>query len=364
MKRRRFLTAAGAAVATMRVKMAAAEKSSLRELPAAVRQESQRPLTKAERIFARDAAYRPKSNTDAGRRILADAPPNVRGYGNFAPFLNDVAYGRIKVPEPVAALPGPVAAHRDIVFAKIGGRELKLDLFTPKNPNRPLPIVVLIHGGCWLAGTRQDYNRFAIELASRGYAAASIDYRLSEEAGYPAAIEDCRTAVQWLKNHAGAYSIDPGRVALLGGSAGGHLVEYVGYAANTPAKGYPNGPGPKVKAIVAFFAWSDLTHPSVRDFYWNEVFLGKKYEEAPALYKEASPITHVSKQSPPTLLLHGTIDTIVPPSQSVVLMEKLEANGVPYVYAPFLGLYHAFTIDVDATARAMYFIERFLGEYL
>lgn len=364
MERRRFLAAAGAAAATMRLKITAAEKLLRGELPAVPRQEVQRPLTKAERIFARDAAFRPKSNTDAGRRILAAAPPNVRGYGNFAPFLNDVAYGRIKVPDPNAALPDTVAAHKDIVFSNIAGKDLKLDLFTPKNSNKPLPIVVLIHGGCWLAGTRQDYTRFGIELASRGYAAASIDYRLSEEASYPAAVEDCRTAVQWLKDHASTYSIDPGRVALLGGSAGGHLAEYVGYAANTPAKGYPSGPGPKVKAVIAFYAWSDLTQPSVRDFYWNEVFLGKKYEAAPALYKVASPVTHVSKQSPPTLLLHGTIDTIVPPSQSVLLVEKLEANSVPYVYAPFLGLYHAFIIDVDATARAMYFIERFLGEYL
>ena len=173
------------------------------------------------------------------------------------------------------------------------------------------------------------------------------------------------TRATWRRSlYAGTYNIDPARVALAGASAGGHLAEYVGYAANTPAKGYPNGPGPNVKAVIAFFAWSDLTHPTVRDFYWNEVFFGKKYEEAPALYKEASPITHVSKQSPPTLLLHGTIDTIVPPSQSVLLVEKLEAHNVPYVYAPFLGLYHAFTIDEDANTRAMYFIERFLGEYL
>jgi acetyl esterase/lipase len=362
MERRRFLAAAAAAAAAMRVKITGAEKSPLVGVRAVVGQGAQKLLTKAERIFARDAAYLPTSNTDAGRRILAGAPPNVRGYGNFAPFLNDVAYGRIKVADSNAATPETVVAHRDIVFARVGGKELKLDLFTPANSTKLCPIVVLIHGGCWLAGTRQDYTRFGIQLASRGYAAASIDYRLSEEASYPAAIEDCRTAIQWLNDHASTYGIDRERIALLGGSAGGHLAEYVGYAASAPAE--RNGPRPKVKAVVAFFAWSDLTHPSVRDFYWNEVFLGKKYEEAPALYKEASPITHVSKQSPPTLLLHGTIDTIVPPSQSVLLVEKLEANGVPYLYAPFLGLYHAFTIDVDATARAMYFIERFLGEYL
>jgi acetyl esterase/lipase len=322
--------------------------------------QTQRPPSKAERIFARDAAYRPKSNTEAGRRILAGAPPDVRGYGNFAPFLNDVAFGRIKVADPNAPLPENVVARRDIVFSRIDGKDLKLDLFTPKNAASPLAIVVLIHGGCWLAGTRQDYNRFAIDLASRGYAAASIDYRLSEEAPYPAAVEDCRAAVQWLRQNADTYAIDQERVALLGGSAGGHLAEYVGYTASISG----NAAEPKVKAVISFYGWSDLTHPAVRDFYWNEVFLGSKYDDAPDLYKEASPITHVGMQSPPTLLLQGTIDTIVPPSQSVMLMDKLDANNVPYVYAPFLGLYHAFTIDVDATARAMYFVQRFLAEYV
>ena len=95
-----------------------------------------------------------------------------------------------------------------------------------------------------------------------------------------------------------AYSIDPGRIASLGGSDGGHLVELIGYTASAPTEQHPEGLGPKLKAIVAFYGWSDLTAPGVRDPYWNEAFLGKKYEDAPELYKEASPITHVSRESP------------------------------------------------------------------
>ena len=204
----------------------------------------------------------------------------------------------------------------------------------------------------------------AVKLAELGYAAATVDYRVADQARYPAAVDDVRNAIQWLKDHAKTYNIDADRIALLGGSAGGHLVELIGYTASAPTAQHPEGPGPKLKAIVAFYGWSDLTAPGVRDPYWNEAFLGKKYEDAPELYKEASPITHVSKQSPPTMLLQGTIDAIVPMSQSVKLAEKLQASNVPYIYVPFEGQFHAFDYFQDTTERSLYFVEKFLGEYL
>jgi acetyl esterase/lipase len=355
MERRTFLTAAaGAATATLRAKVVTAQVPTRNSLNGP--QQSSTRLTKAEAIFARDVAFKPKSNTAVGRRILAEAPPNVRGYRVFAEFLSDVAYGKLKIAAPALVLPENVAAYQDVQFATVNGRDLKLDLFVPTIRSKRAPLVVLIHGGCWISGTRKSYGRQAIDLARRGYAAASIDYRLSEEAAYPAAIDDCRAAIQWLGNHADDYGLDRTRIALLGGSAGGHLAEYVGYRTQTT--------GSDVRAVISYYGWSDLTHPTVRDFYWNEVFLGKKYEDAPDLYREASPITYVGRLSPPTLLLHGTIDPIVPPNQSVRLIERLEEHGVPYVYAPFLGLYHAFAIDEDASERAMYFVDRFLTEYL
>ena len=261
-------------------------------------------------------------------------------------------------------VPDSVRADLDVVFQKGDNYELKLNLFTPKNSAKALPLVVMIHGGCWIDGGHADYSYYGVKLARLGYAAATIDYRLADQAPYPAAVDDSRNAIQWLKDHAKTYSIDPNRIALLGGSAGGHLVELIGYAANTPTKQHPNGPGPNVKAIIAFYGWSDLTDPAVRDPYWNEAFLGKKYSDAPDLYKEASPITHVSKQSPPTILLQGTIDAIVPMSQSVKLAKKLEANNVPYIYVPFEGQFHAFDFFQDTTERSLYFIEQFLNEYL
>jgi acetyl esterase/lipase len=191
-----------------------------------------------------------------------------------------------------------------------------------------------------------------------------VDYRVADQAPYPAAVDDVRHAIQWLKDHAKAYNIDPDRIALLGGSAGGHLVEFIGYTASAPTAEHPEGPGPKLKAVIAFYGWSDLTDPGVRDFYWDEAFLGKKYADASELYKEASPITHVSKQSPPTMLLQGTIDAVVPLRQSVNLAKALDANNVPYIYVPFEGQFHAFDYFRETTDRSLYFIKSFLAEYL
>jgi acetyl esterase/lipase len=322
---------------------------------------AQEPST-SERLMARDAV--PRSNTAAGQRILNGAPTAAPVFKTFADFLGAVALRKVPPVDMRPVVPGSVRADLDMVFQKGDNYELKLNLFTPKNSAKAIPLVVMIHGGCWIDGGRADYNYYGVKLAQLGYAAATIDYRLADQAPYPAAVDDSRNAIQWLKDNAKSYNIETNRVALLGGSAGGHLVELIGYAANTPSKQYPNGPGPKVKAVVAFYGWSDLTDPAVRDPYWNEAFLGKKYADAPELYKEASPITHVSKQSPPTILLQGTIDAVVPMSQSVKLAEKLEANSVPYIFAPFEGKFHAFDFFQDTTARALYFMEKFPAEYL
>jgi acetyl esterase/lipase len=318
--------------------------------------------TKAEEIQARD--YIPTSNTEAGRRMLANRPSDVPGYGQFMGFMLDVISRKIEPVNLSPVVPDDVSAHPNITFQTRGDRTLELDLFVPKRTDRPVPLVVAIHGGCWMAGARQEMRFYAIELAQRGYAMASVDYRLSEEATYPAAVEDCRAAIQWLKDHAASYNIDPDRIALLGGSAGGHLVELLGYSATTATQAHPQGPGPKVNAVVALYGWSDLTDPTVKDFYWNELFFGMKYEADPKLYREASPVTHVSKASPATLLLHGTIDTIVPISQAEKLVKELEANNVPYVYAPFKGGYHGYDLFKNTSPGVLYLIEEFLAEYL
>ena len=318
--------------------------------------------TKADQIQARDFA--PRSNTEAGRRILAGAPPEVPGYRQFMGFMFAVLSGKAKPLPFTPPVPSNVSAHPDLTYRTVGGHELKLDLNVPKAATKPVPLVVLIHGGCWMDGSPKEMGFYGVELAARGYATAAVEYRLSEVAPYPAAVEDCRAAIQWVTDRAATYNIDPSRIALLGGSAGGHLTEFLGYSANTATKEHPQGPGPNVKAIIPFYGWSDLTDPSVSYQYYMELFLGKKYEDAPELYEQASPITHVDRADPATLILHGTIDTIVPITQAEKLVNRLEANNVPYVYVPFKGGYHGYDMFTDTNPGVMYLIEQFLAEYL
>lgn len=323
-------------------------------LPLATAQENR---LSAKMIQDRD--YPSRSNTEAGQQILAKAPLDAPGYRQFMGFIFAVLSGDTEVVPLKPPVPESVSAHPDLTFLTVDNKELKLDLYRPKTMAKPAPLVVLIHGGCWMDGTRKEMSFYAVNLARLGYVTASVDYRLSEEAPYPAPIEDLRNAIQWLTNNAEKYNIDPSRIALMGGSAGGHLVEYLGYTANTFTKDHP-----KVKAIIPFYGWSDLTDPSVYYQYYMELFLGKKYSDDPKLYEEASPVTHVDKGDPATLILHGTIDTIVPITQSDKLAKKLAANDVPYIYAPFKGGYHGYDFFKDANPGVMYLIEEFLAEYL
>ena len=126
--------------------------------------------------------------------------------------------------DPPFQQPDTVQVKRDIVYGKGGGRDLKLDLFLPKQGEEPRPGIVFVHGGGWQGGSRAAFQRQAAYLAGKGYVGACIEYRLSGEATFPAAIEDCKCAVRWLRANAGTYKVDPERIAACGGSAGGHLV--------------------------------------------------------------------------------------------------------------------------------------------
>jgi acetyl esterase/lipase len=218
-----------------------------------------------------------------------------------------------------------VTRHTGIEYAEVPGfRPLELDLYLPDTGPAQAPVVVHVHGGGWRRGSRRQPlpavgDGFYPGLAVGGLAVAAIDYRLSGEARYPAAVGDVRAAVAWVRAALPGYGIRPGPVVLWGDSAGGHLALL---AALT---------GTAVDGVVAWFPVTDLTTvhgPDDEDPQTREaLFLGAPPSKVPALAREASPLTHVHAAAPPMLLLHGDSDTLVPADQSVRFARALRDAG-------------------------------------
>jgi acetyl esterase/lipase len=218
-----------------------------------------------------------------------------------------------------------VISYRGIEYAEVPGfRPLELDLYRPDGLTGPVPVVVHVHGGGWRRGSRRHPlpalgDGFYHELAATGIAVAAIDYRLSGEARYPAAVDDVRAAVAWARTALAGYGITVGPLALWGDSAGGHLALL---AALTTAP---------VDGVVAWFPVTDLTtmhEPGDDDPESREAqFLGAPPSVVPELARAASPVSHVHAGAPPVLLLHGDSDGLVPASQSTRLARALADAG-------------------------------------
>jgi acetyl esterase/lipase len=235
---------------------------------------------------------------------------------------------------PAFVPPDNVKINPDVVYASIGSRQMHLDLYLPKIAEHPMPAVVYIHGGGWVNGNKNAFRRQAAYMATKGYAGACIEYRLSGEAKYPAAIYDAKAAVRWLRANAARYSLDPDRILAAGGSAGGHLVALLGTTADL--KAYEGDEGvtgvsSRVSAVAAFNPAVDLVDFGKKlpaDDNIVVKFLGATYQQNPELWKQASPAYQVNAKSAPTLFLHGDSDTTVPYHESVDMMAKLKAAGV------------------------------------
>jgi acetyl esterase/lipase len=213
-------------------------------------------------------------------------------------------------------LPAGVRKIADQTYVQYGTRCLKLDLYLPSGASAKhrAPVVVIVHGGGWRSGLRSEFVPMAMRLAQRGYAAATISYRLSGEARYPAAIHDVRAAVRWVRSHAPDYGLDPQRIALAGGSAGGQIASLAGVTGHldqfdpqAASSGIPSS----VQAIVSIDGLSDFTSDAARA---NEddpkknpsaagAWFGGRYAEKTALWREASPIQYVRPGMPPILFV-------------------------------------------------------------
>jgi acetyl esterase/lipase len=233
------------------------------------------------------------------------------------------------------------AIQRDLVYKRINGRALTLDLYCPQKASSPLPVILWIHGGGWGKGRKEQHSP-AISLLNDGYAVASIEYRLSGEAPFPAQIEDCKAAVRWLRANAAKYNLDADRIGAWGHSAGGHLSALLGtsggvqelegngdnmsYSSRVQAVCDVSGPADLLRLYHDASDASTGTRPKARSYI--DALLGGPADQNKTKAMAASPITYVSKDDPPFLIIHGKKDSSVPPTQGELLAAALKAAGV------------------------------------
>jgi len=277
--------------------------------------------------------------------ILLVVSPTLQGFPVISIARGQYMLGDRSVPGPLPPDPKASAPESDrqidVVYGKAGDVELKLDFAKPKLcRDQKIPLAVYVHGGAWRAGDKKGgidsaESRMFLQL---GFAVASINYRLAPEYVFPAQINDCKLAIRFLRANAEKFGIDPDRIGIHGGSAGGHLVALMGLANDGDGLEGPGfeGVSSRVSCVVDYFGPSDLTFMTkeINDKKLPGVelikdFLGCYPSDCPDKATQASPVTYADKNDPPTLIQHGNKDLTVPYSQSVVLAKKLYENNVP-----------------------------------
>ncbi|MBB5067380.1 acetyl esterase/lipase [Saccharopolyspora gloriosae] len=246
----------------------------------------------------------------------------------------------------------------DQVYAQRPSGPLALDLFLPAG-NGPHPLVVYAHGGGWDAGNRAIDGRLAAggaaeslaaeRMLSKGFAVATVDYRLSDLGPAPAQVEDVAEAVRWLQRHAGDWRLDSERIVLWGASAGGLLVSQLGAVTDDPDE--PGGGLTGIRGVVNWFGPTDLSveaelaNPRLSDYSRRTVrkYLGCLPNECPRHADAASPIRNLSGAEPPFLIQHGTKDSLVPIKQSLDFADALRELGVDVALHPYDDFDHGFT---------------------
>ncbi|MET0535670.1 MAG: alpha/beta hydrolase [Steroidobacter sp.] len=290
----------------------------------------------------------------ASSSASADAVAEVAA----APVLDD------RYPQPKVSFGADVQSHPDVIFSTPPGfRPLRLDLYRQVAPKGPRPLVVYIHGGGWQSGHTRHSGAFAnwpevlASLARKGYVVASVEYRLSGEAKFPAAIHDVKNAIKWLRFNAARFSIDASKTVVWGGSAGGQLAALAatscGLEALAPVSADQgiSAQSDCVQGLVAWYGVFDFN--SVPESSTSAVgkYLGCASTQCATQAALASPITHVEAKDPPALLIHGQLDKVVAVDQSRAFDASLRAKGVVSELMVIPAVDHSFIGDSPGATR-------------
>ena len=342
--------------------------------------------------YARKGALRDR----AGRAGLVVTLLNVAGIAELVRriFLSRAAMQQA-LDEALGAFPGPLEEveaeesramrwsqlvmpfpprHPDVVrtrnvrFARAGGRTLKLDVFRHADGATGRPIIVYVHGGAWVLGYREHQGLpFIHEMVARGWVAVSGDYRLSPIATFPEHLVDVKRAIAWARAHAAEIGGDPGFVALVGNSAGGHLAALAALTGNDPRyqPGFEDA-DTSIQACVPFYGIYDVrgAHHDYDDFldFFGRMVMKSTPSQDPAAWDAASPIEQVNPDAPPFLVVHGATDVLAPVAGARAFAERLrEVSKAPVGYAELPGTQHAF--DVFPSLRTAYILDA-IGDFL
>ncbi len=257
--------------------------------------------------------------------------------------------------------PGAAEVQRNIEYAKVGDKSLTLDLYLPKDAVKPMPVVVWVHGGGWRAGSKENVG-IILPMLPSGIAVASINYRLSQEAVFPAQIYDCKAAVRWVRAHAADYGLNPDKIGAGGDSAGGHLAALLGTTAgNHDLEGDEGNPGvsSQVQAVVDFYGPTNFVvskeNPVSVNADTNSMVTGLLGGTDPEKAKAASPLYYVTAQACPFYIVHGDHDLTVPLQHSIDLNAALQKAGVASTLYVIKGGGHGYNDPTSTQAMVDFF---------
>jgi acetyl esterase/lipase len=257
------------------------------------------------------------------------------------------AVARVAAQNAQPAVPDGVVFEQGIEFANPDNQHLQVNLARPKDGAGPFPAVVCIHGGGFRAGKRESYDKLCLTLAQHGYVAITVTYRLAPAYPFPAAVYDCKAAVRWLRANAQKYGVDPKRVGVTGGSAGGHLAQFLGVTIGVKEfEGEGNlDQSSAVSCVVNYYGPSDLTKSYDKSVDAAEVlplFFGGDLSTKRREHIVGSPLYWVTPNAAPTLCVHGTEDKYVAYEQATWIVDRLKACAVEARLLTLEGAGHGF----------------------
>lgn len=316
-----------------------------------------RRAREAERVMER--SLRDGLGPEYAARIPADLSAEL------APTVD---WRSLLVPIPVRH--PEVERQRDIVYCAGPGYRMKLDVYRRRDNREPAPVILQIHGGAWVLGSKDQQGLpLMLHLASRGWVCVSANYRLAPRATFPEPLVDLKHAIKWIREHAAELGADPDFIVVTGGSAGGHLASLVALTGNEPE--YQPGfeeVDTSVRGCVAFYGVYDFTdrskvwrHEGLLRLLERQVFK-KTLVDGRAEFEKASPLSRVHPGAPPFFVIHGDSDTMVPVGEARNFVKTLrESTKQPVLYAEIPGAQHAFEVFPSLrTAFVIHGVERFL----